>query len=119
MKWFFVLLILPMTAFAQLGVFRDKTELPRELHERVYQKALECGDIARHWSLQEKTTLVRKDRIDQGIIDYYYTTNFNVQHYFDGTHPITKTIVVKSAQWEINNPPDARWGVESVECPEL
>lgn len=115
MKW--LILLFPLNAFAT--VFLPNTQLPKELQARVHAMALSCGDYAHHWSLQEKQTTVRAERIDQGIVDYYYTTEFSLQYYFDGTHPISTAITVESAQYEINNPVEARWQVESVDCPQL
>lgn len=115
----FVLLSFAAQAVTPDQVFRRDTQLPQELQQRVLNLALSCGDYVAHWSLQEKATTVRVDRIDQGIVDYYYTTELTVQYYFDGTHPATHSIFVESAQVEVNNPPSARWQVGDVSCPQL
>jgi hypothetical protein len=100
-------------------VFRRDTQLPQELQQRVLNKALTCGAYVAHWSLQERATTVRVDRVDQGIVDFYYTTELTVQYYFDGTHPMSYSIFVESAQIEVNNPPSARWQIGDVSCPQL
>ena len=100
-------------------VFLRDTQLPQELQQRVLDQALTCGDYVAHWSLSEKSTAVRVDRIDQGIVDTYYTTELTVMYYFDGTHPATYSIYIQSAQIEVNNPPSARWQIGEVSCPQL
>ena len=120
----FILLALVFVSLAAQAVspeqvFRRDSQLPKELQQRVLNQALTCGDYVAHWSLQEKATTVRVDRIDQGIVDYYYTTELTVQYYFDGTHPATHSIYVQSAQIEVNNPPSARWQIGGVSCPQL
>lgn len=120
----FMLLALVFVSFAAQAVspeqvFLRDSKLPKELQQAVLDQALTCGDYVAHWSLSEKSTAVRVDRIDQGIVDYYYTTELTVQYYFDGTHPETHSIYIESAQIEVNNPPSARWQIGDVSCPQL
>ncbi|WP_372655465.1 hypothetical protein, partial [Halobacteriovorax sp.] len=46
------------------------------------------------YGLKEVSTKVVVDEVDQGIVDYYYTTTFSVDYTYD-YHPNTTTIVVK------------------------
>lgn len=112
MKFFLALCALPTLAFAQ--VFNPQTELPTELHARVLKTAESCGLVV----IREISTTVRMESVDQGIRDYFYTTDFIAVDPSDDQYPRRQNIRVLSAQWEINNPPEARWQIEGVVCPQ-
>ncbi len=110
----FLLTLLALTSFAHASVFNPQTELPRELQARVLKTAEGCGLVV----IREILTTVRMESVDQGIRDYFYTTDFIAVDPSDDQYPRQQTVRVLSAQWEINNPPEARWQIEGVICPE-
>lgn len=106
MKTLIATLLLSLSAFAQ-------PEMPIELQEKILKAIADrCERIT---NLQEVETVTRVDRIDQGQVDYYYTTYFTANWYFDGTHPINTTIKVESEDLAIYNPSISRLNVLSVE----
>jgi hypothetical protein len=91
MKTFLILALLTSSAFASElpAILRNKIEI--ELQDRI-----PCLDKA---SVKEIMTLVRADRIDQGVVDYYYTSTFSFRYFFHGNHARRVTLVVKSAEY--------------------
>ena len=84
--------------------FKRNSEVPVELKARILS-ALErnCSNLIAKDGLSEQETTVRIDQVDQGIRDHFYTTTFSSRYYFDGSHPITTTITVESAQYDFVN----------------
>ncbi len=96
-KLFCLLLIVSSFAQAQANlVFRTDSVVPSQLQDLIIQTVQsQCIGIAQY-SLMESKSFERIDRIDQGIIDRYYTTYINAQFYFDGQHSSTVIIEVNS-----------------------
>lgn len=91
-SWVAGLAVLVSTAAQASGVFMPNSPLPEEIKSLIrVELSARCtpGD----W--QEVATTVREDRIDQGIIDYYYTTTIRMHE---------QEIVVESADWAMSNP---------------
>lgn len=91
----------------------SQASVPAELQEKILKAIDErCERIT---NVKEIETETRTVRIDQGQIDYYYTTYFSATWLFDGTHPINTTIKVESEDLAIYNPSISRLNVLSVE----
>lgn len=108
MKKFIALFALSLSVSALANtletVYKKDTQLPVALQERILKVLKErCPDMIQPYGLREKTTEVRVDRVDQGVIDRYYTTTFSARWYFDGYHPSTSYIEVKSAEYSFQN----------------
>jgi len=99
-------------------VFRRDSKLPEELKSRVLAAVeAQCAHVLTQFGLSESSTTVASERVDQGVIDYFYTTKLKSQGMdSDGYHPIWNRITVSSAQWAISNPPEASWEVLQVDC---
>lgn len=108
MKKIFLLLGLFLSMQAQANnsdsVFKKDSELPRNLQERVLAAVQsKCANLIMNYGLSEIATEVRIERIDQGVIDRFYTTTFFSRYLFDGTHPTTTYITVESAEYSFSN----------------
>ncbi len=88
------LALISTPAFAAIQ-FRAPSNVPPELKELITRTVEAKCNAA--FDLKEESTTVEEDRIDQGLTDYYYTTNLSGQYYFDGMHPVGVNIVVKSS----------------------
>ena len=66
------------------------------------------------FGIKEVTTKLVIDEVDQGVVDYYYTTTFSVAYTYD-YHPNTATIVVESVKYAGSNPTIKWTHIESIE----
>lgn len=69
--------------------------------------------------LTEVKTEVRVDRIDQGVIDYYYTSEFTTKQHLDQYIFDTYKVVVESAIFSGYDHEAQDWGmidIQSVKC---
>lgn len=103
MRNFIVLMALTLTSVAQANridtAFKKETAVPQELQKSILENLkTRCGDIVEAYGLTEIKTTVRIDRVDQGVIDRYYTTTFSSRYSYD-YHPRTATITVESVEW--------------------
>lgn len=113
-----IALILSASAFAADVAFLEGNEIPSSLKNKIEAelisrcgKALEFGNI--FW---EQQTDVRIDRVDQGVVDLYFTTEFMIAMKDDPFHFDSFKIVVKSEQMAGSNPsPDAFGRVTAIE----
>lgn len=80
------------------SVFRKETQLPLILQEKILSRLQREIPHLRPFSLKEIHTDLRVDRVDQGIRDYYYTTNFEMS-VTCGLHPSTAYVTVESAEY--------------------
>lgn len=86
------------------SVFRKESVLPDVLKEKTLEAIkLKCAKIVSDYGLQEITTSLKTETIDQGMVDVYYTTTFSSRYNFDGTHPVTTYITVESAEYAFSN----------------
>lgn len=108
MKQLFLLLTLTLSVSAHANtvesVFKKDSLLPLELQKRVLS-AIEkkCQDVLTENGLAESATTVREDHIDNGIVDYYYTTTFSSRYYFADQHPTYAYFTVESAEYGFSN----------------
>ena len=95
----FLLLFVLFTTVCQANtvesVFNKNSELSEILKVKILVALNEKFPCLSPYSIRETKTEVRVDRVDQGIIDYYYTTTFSVNHDYD-YHPRTYTVTVES-----------------------
>ncbi|MCM2324460.1 MAG: hypothetical protein NDJ90_14475 [Oligoflexia bacterium] len=95
-----VLVALEARANSVESVYRRDSVLPDEMKPMILAKLKEqCPDAIAPGGLSELITTVRADKIDQGLIDYYYVTTFDARYYPDGMHPNHTTITVHSAEY--------------------
>ncbi|WP_408096250.1 hypothetical protein ACJVC5_14520 [Peredibacter sp. HCB2-198] len=84
--------------------FKKDSPIPVALQERLLKVLKErCPEMVLTYNLREKSTEVRVDRVDQGVIDHYYTTTFSARWYSDGYHPSTSLITVESVEYSLQN----------------
>lgn len=107
MKNFIVLMALTLASVAQANridtAFKKDTAVPQELQKRILENvASRCGDIVDAFGLSEIKTSVRVVRVDQGIIDRYYTTTFSSRYIYD-YHPRTAIITVETVEWSFQD----------------
>jgi hypothetical protein len=117
MKMTLILLFVPLASFANSveTVFNASSALPAELQVRVLEAVkARCSRGLTFNTLRETSTRVRKERVDQGIVDYFYTTDLETTYYFDGMHPVGATITVESAEFDISNPAFDRFRIVGV-----
>jgi hypothetical protein len=101
------------------GVGGAPVRLP-EGRRRLHREARERGGHALE-ILGETATAVRQERIDQGVIDYYYTTTIAASWrpddddpYWDAVEPVV--ITVESVEYAISNPSVDRYEVISIKA---
>lgn len=85
------------------SVFLTNSDLSNELKEEVIVAVEKSFPCVNSYGLKEVETTVRKDRVDQGIIDLYFTTTFKANITYD-YHPRTITVLVESVLWAGSNP---------------
>ncbi len=119
MKFVFLSVALFSTmSFAQEVVFLQSNEMPEALKNKVSQALIAQCPAAFEISSEmfEEETLVRVERIDQGVIDYYFTSTFTVTPQNDTAHRESYAILVNSSQMAGTNPtPDAYGNVDKIE----
>lgn len=118
MKLALILLFAPLATFANSvdTVFPASSPLPAELRARVLEAVqARCSRGLTFNTLRETSTREREERVDQGIIDYFYTTDLSTTYYFDGMHPVGATITVESAEFDISNPGIDRFRIIGIQ----
>lgn len=98
---------------AHASLFLSNTTLPTELQQLIVntiKKEVPCVAL---YSLKETETLVREERIDQGVVDYFFTTKITGQYYFDSYHPAAMDVVIETAEYDISNPAFQKYEVLS------
>jgi hypothetical protein len=87
-------------------------------HQAVIAKAV-AEKCSLSGKLTEVFTDVRLDRVDQGVIDYYYTSEFTLINHIDQGVFDTYKVIVESALLSAYDHNAQDWGVisvQSVEC---
>ena len=110
-------LLLPLTTFANSvdTVFKADSALPAELRARVLEAVkARCGDGLTFNTLREDSTSYREERVDQGVIDYIYTTDLQTTYLYDGMHPVGATITVESAEYSVSNPSVDKYEIRGI-----
>lgn len=102
-KLLIALISLTTMANTVSSVYLENTNLSSDLKEEVILAVKEQFPCVNNFGLKEVETTVRRDRVDQGIIDLYYTTTFKANITYD-YHPRTISIVVNSIRWAGSNP---------------
>ncbi|MGZ5278994.1 MAG: hypothetical protein ACXWC9_03580 [Pseudobdellovibrionaceae bacterium] len=92
------------------STFKIDSPIPQDLKVMILDKLSKtCSNAVVENGLTEVQTEVSKVKIDQGQIDYYFTTTFTAVHEAGQFE-----IVVQSADLAIYNPIDARYQVLSI-----
>jgi len=92
------------------STFKIDSPIPQDLKVMILEKLTQtCASAVVENGLTEVQTEVNTVKIDQGQIDYYFTTTFKAVHELGQSE-----IVVQSADLAINNPIDARYQVISI-----
>lgn len=112
-----LLLLVSVQAYSADVSFLNDNQMPGSLKQKVKAAlieqcaaALEIGNI-----FFENKTVVVRDKVDQGVVDHYYTTEFLIASHDDLYHFDSYTIIVKSVQMAGFNPsPDDYGLVESI-----
>ena len=87
------------------SVYKKNTLLPFELQQRILSAVVEkCANVIIPNGIEELSTKVREEQIDQGMLDLYYSTEFASRYYLDDQHPIHAYITVESVAYSIANP---------------
>lgn len=103
MKYLLALFALNSAANTVSSVYLSDSNLSSDLKEEIIHAVKSKFPCLNPYSLKEQSTIVVQDRIDQGIIDLYFTTTFKAQVTYD-YHPRTISIVVESVRWDGSNP---------------
>lgn len=109
--------LFPLATFANSveTVFPASSPLPAELRARVLEAVkARCPAGLTHNTLREESTRVREESVDQGVRDYFYTTDLHTTYLFDGTHPVSATITVVSAEYSVSNPSVDRFEIKEI-----
>lgn len=98
--------VLSLSSFANTteSVFKKDSQVPQDLQVRILETLkVKCANLLINYGLTEVSTNVRVDKVDQGITDVYFTTEFSSRYYFDGMHPSYADITVESVQYSYQN----------------
>jgi hypothetical protein len=113
----FILVLFMFSVATPSFAYIDGPELsPR--HQAVIAKAV-AEKCSLSGKLTEVFTDVRLDRVDQGVIDYYYTSEFTLINHIDQGVFDTYKVIVESALLSAYDHNAQDWGVisvQSVEC---
>lgn len=102
-KLLLALISLSTMANTVSSVYLTNSKLSSDLKEEVIQAVTEKFPCVDSYGLHEVETTVRRDVVDQGIIDLFFTTTFNAQVTFSDNSR-TVSIVVESIRWAGSNP---------------
>ncbi len=109
---FLIALTLTMLSFSALA----STITPRHMSVITKTVAEKCYFSSK---LTEVSTTVREDRVDQGVVDYYYSSEFTAVVRIDQGVFDTYRVEVESAIYSAYDHEARDWGliaVESVKC---
>lgn len=115
MKNFIFSMLILSAVSAQAVRYQENTELPLELRAKSTVAVLtQCPFLS---EIKEESTTLFQDYIDQGVIDYYYTTRLSAAACLDQSVCRPYAVMVKSAVYSFSNPlAGDNTVVESVEC---
>lgn len=108
MKKLIALLALVVSVYAQANtldsVYKKDSPVPAELQKLILDSVnTRCADIISAYGLREVTTTVKVDRVDQGIVDRYFTTVLSSRYPIDGYHYGLSNIEVKTVEYSSQN----------------
>jgi hypothetical protein len=107
-----------VTVFFALTSFATQAMELSARHQSLINKAIEEKCLIRP-SLKLESVKVVEDRIDQGVIDYYFTTNYTAMVRIDQGVFDFYDVVVKSAEFSAYDHQAQDWGIieiQSVTC---
>lgn len=118
MKTVFALIVLVgQSAFANEVQFLSQNQMSESLRGKVTAQLQERCALAFDYTaqLKEVSATVEVVKVDNGVVDTYFTSVFAVNVKLDQYIVDSKEIVVKAAQYAGSNPtPDAYGVVESI-----
>lgn len=90
------------TAFAVSITFATDSKLPAEIQAKITAAVSEkCpGGL---YGIREAETTESEVTLDR-VVDYFYDTRLVANYLFDGVHPVSVDIYIKSAAYAISNP---------------
>lgn len=110
----FFLSTLTVNANTVESVYNDGSKLHRILKTEILDTLTSKFSCINAYGLKEIETEVVVDEVDQGVVDYYYTTTFSATYTYD-YHPNNTTIVVRSAKYAGSNPTIKWTDIEAIE----
>ncbi|MFP5385706.1 MAG: hypothetical protein ACLGHN_06475 [Bacteriovoracia bacterium] len=116
MKLSFIALAFTLMTILSANASTASSFSPRHLKKITDAVAKKCYLVG---NLQEVATHTRVDRVDQGIIDYYYKSEFLMEVRVDQGLFDTYKVNVDSAIFDAYDHADKDWGiitVDSVSC---
>ncbi len=86
-------------------VFKNESQVPVELQKQILDFVnIRCGNLVSNYGLHElKTTIREYNRVDQGMVDAYFTTTLTSEYYFDKMHPSTTNITIESERYNFSS----------------
>lgn len=110
------LLLLSLTTSANTveTIYNANSELHPLLKTEIATVLSEKFSCINSYGLKEIATEVVVDEVDQGVVDYYYTTTFSASYTYD-YHPNKAVITVRSAKYAGSNPTIKWTDIESIE----
>lgn len=108
MKKLIALLALVVSVSAQANtldsVYKKDSPVTAELQKLILDTVnTRCADVVSAYGLREETSTVNVVRVDQGIIDRYFTTVLSSRYMVDGYHYGIATIEVKTVEYSSQN----------------
>ncbi len=110
----FFLSTLAVSANTVESIYQEDSALHRLLKVEIAQALTDKFNCINPYGIKEVETVVEVDRVDQGVIDYYYTTTFSITYTYD-YHPNSTRVVVRSAKYAGSNPTIKWTDIESIE----
>lgn len=116
MKFVLVALLAVSSSFANTieSAYVENTVLSYDLKQEVLDAVVEKYPCVDSYGISEVETTMRTHRVDQGVIDRFYTTTFSVKFHYD-YHPKAGKLVVESIRWDGSNPTVDWTDITSIE----
>ena len=108
------LLTLSVNANTIDSIYNSGSQLNNSLKVEIADALTTKFSCINSYGINEVSTEVVVDEVDQGIVDYYYITTFSVAYTYD-YHPNEATVVVKSVKYAGSNPTIKWTHIESIE----
>lgn len=101
----FVFALIATNAFAGDVIWTGDTVIPSHIQKRMEAEVAARCQVAGRVRLEETRSSMREERIDQGVIDFFYSTSITVserldQYIFDEIG----TVEVDVAEYSFSNP---------------
>lgn len=104
MKIMTLFIAILISSLGHARTFNQDSVLPKELRDLIIEEIVKQVPCVEKYSLKERSTQVREDRIDQGVVDYYYKTVLTGSYLYDSYHPARMIIEIDTVEYMISNP---------------